>query len=249
MPETRSMGSFSDEKIGELLEKKLEKFRVSLTDTLIKELKKELRDEFSTIVKKQEEKIIQLESSVAMLQEHVSALKQQHKKNESNVDENEQYGRRLCLRVDGVKSISGETSADVLTNLRKKWENNVNVQAKWKSEGVSLPDSVIDRAHRIGKKYKNDAGDTCQGIIIRFSTFRHRTLLYYTRKELKGVTVKLDLTKRRYNLLKDARSLVQNVDGVKFAFADINCRLKVRMEDDRESLADIKSTLKLEDNL
>ena len=66
MPETRSMGSFSDEKIGDLLEKKLEKFRVSLTDMLISKLKKELRDEFSTIVKKQEEKIIQLESSVAI---------------------------------------------------------------------------------------------------------------------------------------------------------------------------------------
>ena len=38
--------------------------------------------------------------------------------------------------------------------------------------------------------------------------------------------------KRRVNLLDEARTETHHVDGVKFAFADINCRLNVRVTDD-----------------
>ena len=41
--------------------------------------------------------------------------------------------------------------------------------------------------------------------------------------------VSLDLTKRRYNLLKYARGLISNYPEIKFSFADINCSLGIRM--------------------
>ena len=47
---------------------------------------------------------------------------------------------------------------------------------------VDIPEETIDRAHRVGpKKNKN------QGVIVDFSTFRHRTLFCRARKKLKVV--------------------------------------------------------------
>ena len=71
-----------------------------------------------------------------------------------------------------------------------------------------------------------------QSIIVRFTTFRHRTLLYKNRKNIKGdVRVKLDLTKKRYEVLRKVREIVEEIDNISFVYADINCRLKVRFKD------------------
>ena len=44
---------------------------------------------------------------------------------------------------------------------------------------------------------------------------------------MKDVSVKLDLTKKRHNILKSARSIADKKQDVKYVFADVNCRLKV----------------------
>ena len=44
---------------------------------------------------------------------------------------------------------------------------------------------------------------------------------------------KVGLTKRRVNLLSRARSLIENVEGIDFVFADVNCRLNVKFSDER----------------
>ena len=47
----------------------------------------------------------------------------------------------------------------------------------------SLEDSVIDRAHRIGPVYNDrTTGKPMQSVIVRFTTFRHRTMFYHSRK-------------------------------------------------------------------
>ena len=46
---------------------------------------------------------------------------------------------------------------------------------------VYIPHSNIDRAHRIGPKK-----DKKQAIIVKFTTFRHRTLLYRAGRKLKN---------------------------------------------------------------
>ena len=48
---------------------------------------------------------------------------------------------------------------------------------------------------------------------------------------MKDVRVKLDLTKKRYNILKSARSIADEKQDVNYVFADINCRLKVVFKD------------------
>ena len=95
---------------------------------------------------------------------------------------------------------------------------------------------MLDRAHRIGNCYDVD-GVEKQGIIVRFTTFRHRTQLYYKRKEIKaqhGISIRLDLTKDNLTTLKDANEFVKSREDVSYAYADVNCRLKVKLTGGRE---------------
>ena len=48
---------------------------------------------------------------------------------------------------------------------------------------------------------------------------------------MKGVWIQLDLTKKRYNILRSTRSIVDENQDVNYVFADINCRLKIVFKD------------------
>ena len=71
----------------------------------------------------------------------------------------------------------------------------------------------------------------CCSIIVRFMSFRHRTMFYRNRKRLKDVGIKLDLTKRRYKILKDAIDLAKEHPDLNYLYADVNWRLKVVFKD------------------
>ena len=104
------------------------------------------------------------------------------------------------------------------------------VNSLFKEAKVDILESVIDRVYRIGYRYLDAASNNyCKSIIIRFITFRHRTMFYRAKNKLKrGVRIKLDLTKSRYGLLKRAKDHVKEVPSIKFCYADINCHLKVK---------------------
>ena len=103
-----------------------------------------------------------------------------------------------------------------------------------KESEVEIPESVLDRAHHIGPTYTdNDTGKKMQSIIVRFMTFRHRTLFYANRKKIKsGARIRLDLTKNCYKLLVSARKWVNICYEVKYVCADINWRLKLKLADE-----------------
>ena len=82
-----------------------------------------------------------------------------------------------------------------------------------KKEVPDVRSAVLYRAHRIGK--------------VKFVSFRHRTILYRKRKHIKDLSIRLDLTKARYNLLKMVRQKTNDNDAVDFVYSDVNCRLKV----------------------
>ena len=44
--------------------------------------------------------------------------------------------------------------------------------------------------------------------------------------------VRVKITKKRHNLLVFANKCVSNIDSVKFCYADINCRLNIKREDE-----------------
>ena len=76
-----------------------------------------------------------------MLQEHVKNYQKQVNELKDSQAELEQYGRRLCIRIDGVPMVENETSNDVLQNVKSFIEESSS----------EIPDAAIDRAHRIGK--------------------------------------------------------------------------------------------------
>ena len=195
---------------------------ISTFNNLISDLKAEISKEIKSEVLKQNEK---LESQNKMLQQQISELRQVNIENQMKNEELEQYGRRLCIRIEGVEVKSKETSDDVLQLVKKLFE----------TAEVNVPDAVIDRAHRIGPVYKNrDTNKLSKSIIVRFTTFRHRTMFYRARSKLKGIKVRLDLTKSRYDLLNKANEHVRDIPTIKFCYVDVNCRLKVRFASENQ---------------
>ena len=115
----------------------------SLTQTfndIIADLKKEITKEIQHEVSKQ---CKQLDSENKMLKKQVVELRELNINNQSRNKELEQYGRCLCLRIDGVPTVKNGSSDDVLEFTK----------SLFKEAKVAVPDNVLDRAHRIGSSY------------------------------------------------------------------------------------------------
>ena len=125
------------------------------------------KDDIAELQEKMQEKyrkIIILEDKVAILQNVVHTLKQA-------LNTSDQYTRRTNLRIQGVEMERYEKSEDCFNTVLKV----INTMK------LPIPEMVIDRAHPV-EKPKNGKPPA---IIVRFTTWRHRTLLYRARKEVK----------------------------------------------------------------
>ena len=107
--------------------------------------------------------------------------------------------------------------------------------------GLPYEEAEIDRVHHIGKPYNNkSSGLTVKPIMIKLKSWRYRQDVYRNRprkfengKKKRGensFSVSLDLTKRRYNLLKFAQRIVKEMDNVTFVCAGVNCSLAIRFK-------------------
>ena len=193
---------------------------------MITEIKSLVQLEVKKVVKKQKE---EFDVTALKLQERITTL-------ELEKDNLEQYGRCLCVRIDNVPVESEETADSVYENVGEFFRK-------------ACPDvhvSCIDRDHCIGSEYKSYRNKKkCCSIIVCFMSFRHQTMFYINRKRLKDVHIKLDLTKSRYGILKDAVDLAKEHPVLDYFFADVNCRLKVVFRDDTSDFFDGNDNLKL----
>ena len=83
---------------------------------------------------------------------------------QSQYEELKQYGRRLCIRVEGAPTTDNKTSEKVLN----KFQSLIN------EAECDIPDVAIDRAYRISNGYKDMKSNTlCRSIIVRITTCRH----------------------------------------------------------------------------
>ena len=65
---------------------------------------------------------------------------------------------------------------------------------------LPISEDSVDRAHRVGVPAKVKGNDRPQQVIVKFTSFRSRTIFYKSRKEVKdkeNFGVSLDLTKTR----------------------------------------------------
>ena len=93
-----------------------DKFEI-LRSSFIEEIKKEILTEVKALIQERDNKIIQLESTVSMLQTHVSKLKHSYDK---SIVELEQYGRRQGLRMEGFPMKKDEMADEVLNFVSEK---------------------------------------------------------------------------------------------------------------------------------
>ena len=116
----------------------------------------------------------------------------------------------------------------------KKWilrKSRGKIKCLFSEASINIPNACIDRVHCVGR--------TDDTVIVRFTTFRHHTIFYRKRKELKnGVKVNLDLTKPRLNLMIKVSKYVKSLSNVDFVYADIKCRLKIHFSNNNESFFD-----------
>ena len=208
--------------LDEILSKIDDKFSEFKLDILA-ELKQQLKTEVTEAFKNELEKREELESTVSVFQQHVKICQNQIKEMQQANEELEQYYRRLCVKNDSVPTVDNETSDEVLDK----------VKSLIKETSCDIPDVVIDRAHRTGKGYNDKKSNArCKSIIARFTTFKHRTMFYHSRANLKNnVKLKFDLTKNRYKIFTKALETVNSYDNVNYVMADINCPLKVVFKD------------------
>ena len=66
------------------------------------------------------------------------------------------------------------------------------VSEMWLEAGAEIPNEVLDMAHRIGPSYTDQNSNVeCKSVILHFTTFPHRTMVYRVKKKMKpGVRVK-----------------------------------------------------------
>ena len=131
---TRKMVDLKDE-IRSKIDQKFNELK--LLSELKDQIKKEVSEAIKTEIKKREE----LESTVSLLQEHVKNFQKQVCILECKNEELEQYGRRYCLRIEGVPSAENGGSGDVLGKV-----GSLVVES-----GCEMPGVVVGGAHWVGR--------------------------------------------------------------------------------------------------
>ena len=164
----------SNDDFNAMMDKKLKEFKSSIISELIENMK-----EFQNTIQKYKNQLEEVSSTEAMFQQHVTNLKKENsnlqgKNREDRQDlekygeENEQYSRRLCLRIKNMKKQENESSGKFLEA----------VKCLFSEASIDIPVACIDRAHRVSR--------TDDTVTVRFTTFRHPTMFYRKRKELKN---------------------------------------------------------------
>ena len=172
-------------------------------------------DELLLEIRAKDVKIEILESQVAVLQNTVKLLS-------AKCDGNEQYSRRVSLRINNIPlpaNDEDEIVDDVLVKVRNLFDE----------AEVNMSDNCIDRVHRVGKLIVGDDGARKQQLIVKFTTWRHRTRFYRSRKKLSAAKIYLDLTQAKFKLLTSSQEKVRGNTVVDFVFANVNCALCARM--------------------
>ncbi|XP_071053648.1 uncharacterized protein [Onthophagus taurus] len=158
---------------------------------------------------------------------------------DNRVDDLEQYSRRNCLLLHGVRESNGEDTGEVAVEFI-----NSNLQMK----GFTLNLSNIDRAHRIGAFRAKDGISSQQTerlkprpIIIKFISYATRHLVWMNKRNLKKTKFLIteSLTKKRMELYKSATAAagpknVWTADGKIFVATSNGKRAIVRDVDDLE---------------
>lgn len=139
-----------------------------------------------------ENQLSEHQKSIAIFEKKMEEKKYEIRKLENEVNNLEQYSRRSCIRIFGVKEATNEKTDDIVMEVAKK----IN---------VDLQHAEIDISHRVGIRDSN-AKRGERPIIVKLTSHRKRQELLRNRRKLKstGITIQEDLTARSRALLQEA---------------------------------------------
>ena len=179
--------------------------KASYIEERLKTLEETLEQKFEKRIKEQDARIEGLKSKIGHLEgKVVTFLNKTLSKLEINIDDGEQFSRRMCLRIDGIdlESDENDNSSSCMEKVQKVFEEM----------GVQVPAVSIDRAHRTGKRFpatdekgRKIIGQDHQQMIVKFNNCGSRMMCYNNRKNLNNKRIKIDLTKSRLTFLNQAR--------------------------------------------
>ena len=201
----------------------MEKLSLMLQETFKGQIETLVQGIVKGVLKGLNDRIDGLESNINTLQTKNEELEKENSSLitriaalEKIADQSEQYSRRNSLRISGLKEHTGENTDDIVVNMAA-------------TIGCDLQLNEIDRSHRVGKP---DATKTRhREILVKFASYRARQKMYKIRTSLKdngyaGVFLNEDLTRKRSNVLFEARKVVK-ADCAKGAWsADGNILIK-----------------------
>ena len=194
-------------------------------NTMFEKFKTDVLQKLEKRITDQDNKIEELESRLLIQKNVIDKLLLQS-------DDNEQYSRRSCLRINGMEFEDNEKSTDVMAKLEECY-NHVE---------LAFDANDIERVHRIGNVFTDkDTGKKTKQIIVKFKSWGSRAKFYRARPQMykdgvlkpgpKLFNVQVDLTKQRHQLLSDAKGKIKHYKEIKFAFANINCSLGIMLND------------------
>ena len=209
------------DEISDIVSKAMETVRKDIAGLPTKEF---LEEAISKVAEKFNEKFEEKNREIESLKERLDIVEARLAILETldkRVEEQEQYSRRVSLRIQGIPLPSTGSKEDCVKKVNDVFQKL--------DCGVTI--DSIDRAHRIGPKIKSDDGSPPkQQMIVKFTSFRDRTKVYRARKKSDDVKIRLDLTKKRIALLNKASEIAKQYPCVQFVFTDVNCNLAAKMK-------------------
>lgn len=171
---------------------------------------------------------VQLHSLSAMFFEfkqfvkfEINNLKEKIEYQDMKQNDLEQYMRRNCLLIHGIKREAREDCVTIALNVFSRM-------------GVEIHFSHIDRAHRLAGKESNGKS---KPIIVKFCSYFHKNLVYSHKKKLKssGIYISESLTQSNFQIFNEAKRVFsrENVwtrDG----------RIMVKVGDRKHSFSSMK---------
>ena len=178
-------------------EKELSDLCAKLAPLLIKELTESLKGVIIDTVRAEfREELSTINDAVDKLKTENDTLKTELKNTQLELDELEQYGRRMCLDIAGVPGDTGTFDEPV---ERKVLDHAATV-------GIELSSADIDKCHRRGKRPDDSMSN--RRVIVKFTNSKARDRVFAARKQMgDGVFVRESLTPHREYLSFRARQL------------------------------------------
>ena len=150
------------------------------------------------VLKTFEDKFSLLQKELAHVKTENTSLHAKLDKTELDLDDLQQYGRHLNIRVEGIGYADNETTGDIFTKL----------QASLKKADIEIQEADVIRIHRTSKP-KFYEGKMVAQTIVKLAHCRIRGRFHGINKIAKnkhaGFRAHADLTPRWFALLKYAR--------------------------------------------